>query len=565
MLCGPMKPSSLRPASFASAAALCALLAASSVEAAPSGPPAVTSFREGARTVEVERLPEDATAPPGLTKVRLRFPASASGTGTLPSGAPGTASAQGAPREAEAFVDRTAIVRIDPGSEPEVEALGVTIVRPLMPSIGLYLVEDTTGGDGIDAARRLQPGAPRERGIRKASPNLYLRHRQRGDFTPDDPRLPGQWYFKNLQMTKAWGLSVGDASTSIVVVDTGCDLTHPDLVAKMDPGLDVADGDDDPSPVVSEEGASHGTSCAGLCAASTNNGEGIAGACPECRLRCVRLLSDQPVPQSADVDAFNFAFEKDAAVVSNSWGFVDPMPVPSMLEDAINHVFDNGRGGKGALVVFAMGNDDREVGDDELEAVRGVLAIGAINNLDAATPFTNRGNCSDLVAPTGTLTTDIAGPDGADPTDYTNLFGGTSSSCPVAAGIAGLLVSAAPDKTSAELYDVLIQTARPAPYAVPDDKGHDITFGYGIIDPVKALESVLGVGGTGGSGGSGGSGGATMTSSGGGGAGGGGSETDSETGCSCDLSGAQSRGTGLLLGLGALALALTRRARRKSE
>jgi len=103
----------------------------------------------------------------------------------------------------------------------------------------------------------------------------------------------------------------------------------------------VVSGDDDPSPVPTEVGAEHGTSCAGLVAASTNNGEGIAGACPECRMRCVRLLSDDPVPLGADVEAFDFAFQTDAAVVSNSWGFVDPIPVPAMLEDAINNVFDN--------------------------------------------------------------------------------------------------------------------------------------------------------------------------------------------------------------------------------
>ena len=95
------------------------------------------------------------------------------------------------------------------------------------------------------------------------------------------------------------------------------------------------------------------------------------------------------------------------------------------------------------------------------------------------------------MAPTGTLTTDISGPGGEDPGDYTSLFGGTSSACPVAAGIAGLLVSAAPDRTSQELYDVLIKTARKAPFATPDAMGHDQIYGYDIIDPVKALDEVL--------------------------------------------------------------------------
>jgi subtilisin family serine protease len=163
------------------------------------------------------------------------------------------------------------------------------------------------------------------------------------------------------------------------------------------------------------------------------------------------------------------------------------------LEDAINNVFDNGRGGLGALVLFAVGNDDREIANDELPAVRGVLGIGAINNLDSETAFTNYGDAIDLVAPTGTLSTDISGADGYSDKDYTSNFGGTSSACPVAAGAAALVVSAAPEKTSAELYDVLIKTATPAPYAVPDANGHDAVFGYGIIDPTNALKDVLGI------------------------------------------------------------------------
>jgi MYXO-CTERM domain-containing protein len=237
------------------------------------------------------------------------------------------------------------------------------------------------------------------------------------------------------------------------------------------------------------------------------------------------LLSDALVPVSADVDAFQFALDVDADVVSNSWGFVDPMPAPSALADAIDNVAKNGRGGKGAIVVFAAGNDDRELGDDEMEALPGVVCVGAINNFDESTPFTNRGNAVDVVAPTGTLTTDLSGAAGDDPGDYTSNFGGTSSACPVVAGIAGLLVSVAPDKTSDEIAEILVSTTRPAPYAEPDASGHDPIYGYGIVDPPKALKSALGLPTGDGGGGAGGAGGA------GGGGTGGGDATDDGCGC----------------------------------
>ncbi|WP_437776780.1 S8 family peptidase [Sorangium sp. So ce1097] len=450
-------------------------LAASVTGDALASPPAarMPSFLDGGRRVAVERLGPAALDRAGaaLAPVRLHYPGG---------------------RTVHASVGATAIVEVEPGTEGALAAAGVELVRPLMPSIGIWLVRDAAGSDGLDLAERLQ-GAGRPASVREAIPDLHVRLAARGaPFTPNDPRLPGQWYFDDLRMEEAWGRTRGDASTSIVVVDTGCDLDHPDLAAKMDPGRDVIDGDDDPSYKPGEAGVNHGTACAGLVAADTDNGVGIAGGCPDCRVRCVRLLDEEPRPISESVDAFEFALEVNASIVSNSWGYAEPMPVPRVVEAAINRLFEAGRDGKGALVLFAAGNDDREIGDDELQAVRGVLTVGAVNHLEEETSFTNRGSAVDLVAPTGTLTTDIAGREGDDPTDYTSLFGGTSSACPVAAGVAGLLVSAAPELTAAELYDLMIRTARPAPYALPDEDGHDPIFGYGIIDPVAALREVLG-------------------------------------------------------------------------
>lgn len=455
------------------------------------------TYLDGLHRVEASRLAPEArsildtgASERGLTQVRLRYPA------------------EGSQVEIPALIGRRAIVQTGGLSDESIAelfaSLDVRPVRPLMRAAGLWLVEATGEEDGLAVAARLARHIDQERvspsalpgtGILQASPDLYVRHKLHGEpFSPNDPRFPDQWFFANLAMPDAWALSKGDASTSVIVVDTGCDMNHPDLAAKLDPGKDVRDGDDDASHVPGEQDNGHGTACAGLVAAGTDNDEGIAGGCPECRLRCVRLLGgDDMVSLSADVEAFNFAFETGAAVVSNSWGYVDAIPAPKPLADAINKVFDEGRGGLGAMVLFAAGNDNREVKDDELLAVRGVLGIGAINNLDEETPFTNSGGSVDLVAPTGTLTTDIMGADGYDATDYTKSFGGTSSACPVAAGIAGLLVSAAPDRTASELYEVLTRTARPAPFAVPDENGHDPLFGYGIIDPVKALRDVLGI------------------------------------------------------------------------
>jgi subtilisin family serine protease len=315
------------------------------------------------------------------------------------------------------------------------------------------------------------------------------------DIPPNDPDYGGQWYLKKLAIEKAWHLSTGDAATKVVVIDDGCDLKHPDLREKFDQGLDVVDGDDDPSYKPGSKNNAHGTQCAGLIAAQTDNAVGMAGVCPECRLSCVRLLPEtgKAVPVSADIAAFNFALEQGASVVSNSWGFATAMPAPAPLRAVLEELYDKGRDGLGTLVVFAAGNENRELLSTEVAAVRGVLTVGAINNFDEAAPFSNYGQSLGLTAPAGTYTTDISGPEGLESGDYTSSFGGTSSACPVVAGVAGLVMSARKDMTAREVGELLRQTARKAPFAEADSSGHDKTYGYGIVDPAAALRKALGV------------------------------------------------------------------------
>jgi MYXO-CTERM domain-containing protein len=390
-----------------------------------------------------------------------------------------------------ARVDEHAIVELpDHIAAPRahLERLGLTVVRTLFAEAGLYLVRGAPGEDGAAVAARL---APSVRGglLLQATPDLHLaRRRNQIAIPPDDPRYGGQWFYERIELERAWALTTGDPSVVIGVVDDGCDLAHPDLAAKLEPGRDFIDMDDDPT-FAPGSGNEHGTACAGLVAAITDNGVGVAGTCPDCRTRCLRLIPNdmEMVPISADVMAFAFMYQRGDAVASNSWGFREAVAVPGTLAEAIRVLATEGRGGLGAVVVFAAGNDSSEIGPDELQAVEGVLTVGATTNFDEAAPFSNYGESVAITAPTGTLTLDISGPGGADPGDETSLFGGTSSSCPIVAGVAGLLVSVKPDATSAEIRTALIESARPAPFATPDARGHDPLFGYGIVDPLAAL------------------------------------------------------------------------------
>lgn len=368
-------------------------------------------------------------------------------------------------------------------------SLSLQVTRELSIRRHIALVVSTRPHeDALALVARLVPAL--EQGLLdEAWPNLAFRRRVAAiSVPPNDPLYGDQYSLDDIDIEEAWAISTGAPDVSIVIADTGCDLGHPELVDKLDQGRDFIDDDNDPSPG-SGPSSGHGTACAGLAAASTDNGVGIAGACPECRLRCARMIPgpEDLLPLSADVEAFEFAVEIDAAVVSNSWGMIEPIPVPTPLKNAIIDAQQNGRGGKGAVVAFAAGNESHIIADDELPAVEGVLTVGAVSNIGELTQYTNGGAAVDVVAPTGAVAPDIRGADGYEPGDNTTSFSGTSSATPIVAGIAGLLIAHRPELTADEINEAIVATAKQPLLAEPDENGHDIYFGYGLVQPAAAL------------------------------------------------------------------------------
>lgn len=463
-------------AAGAAIVALLLLLIAAGARAqlsADSPPPgiargATTRYRDGGDWVEVERLGPGAD---GLTPVTCHVRS----------------------RRFGASIGRHAIVELDMTvREPErlLRALGLRDAVRLSRGARLYRVVGAAAEDGLAVAARLA----QEPGLNSATPDLYLQHVSDGfAVPPDDEHYRAQWYLKLLEIETAWRIHAGDPAVKVAIVDTGCDMQHPDLAAAFVTGIDVTTGDDDPSYTPGAKGNEHGTACAGIVGAIGNNEIGVVGVCPLCRLICIRLFEEHKalVPISADITAFEQAMEAGAAVISNSWGFGEATAVPQPLRRTIERVQREGREGLGTVVVFAAGNENREIEADEIGAIPGVLNVGAVNSFEEAAPFSNFGPSVDLTAPHATFTTDISGPEGESAGDYTQLFGGTSAACPVVAGVAGLLLSADPNATAADVGDLLARTARPALYAQPDAEGHDPLYGHGMVAPAAALRELL--------------------------------------------------------------------------
>lgn len=307
----------------------------------------------------------------------------------------------------------------------------------------------------------------------------------------NDPLYEGQWYLPYLEAQELFSISTGSEDIIVSVIDSGIDINHPDLREHLHAPYDVVDNDDDPSPNPGDYcyGTSttdicdeHGTAVSGIIAAQADNEAGMVGLCPDCTLLPIRMLGGSNL-LSNDVRAFSHAIEEGAAVINNSWGFTEAMPVPTPLKEIIQEAYTQGRDGLGSVVVFASGNDDREVGQGELCDLTEIVCVSAIDRYGRPTNYTNYGAAIDIAAPSATVS--IA------PQDHTTInFGGTSAAAPVVSGIASWILSEHPNMTSEEVVNLLINTANPSPLVTHDEQGHHPFYGYGVISVQNLLNTL---------------------------------------------------------------------------
>lgn len=431
-------------------------------------------------------------------------------------------------------------------------SLGLVREKALAAVANAYVFRVTQAAteNPIKLANRLS----REAAVLMAEPNIVVATAPL--YRPQDTLYSRQWHLQNqgglaldarahIAAEAAWDITRGSRSVVIAIPDDAFDLNHPDLqgLGKIVAPLDLKHRDSLPIPVEAAE--NHGTAVAGI-ALAEETGSGVVGVAPGCSLMPIQttgFLDDESIEQ-----LFEWAIAQGAAVISCSWSPAAVyFPLSLRQRNAITRAATQGRNGKGCVIVFSAGNANRPTNGKVEErgwprnALRGltdwlggfaihpdVITVTACTSLNQKAVYSNWGPQVSVAAPSnnappvmalpdvgsvqpgppvkialkgrGIVTCDRTGAAGYEGGDYTDSFGGTSSACPIVAGVAALVLSVNPDLEAWEVKRLLQETADkivddgPDPqlgltYGRYDNKGHSFWFGYGKVNAHRAVQA----------------------------------------------------------------------------
>ena len=311
------------------------------------------------------------------------------------------------------------------------------------------------------------------------------------------------WWHKRVEAEKAWAYARGEGVT-IAVIDTGLDLTHPDIADNVWQNEKEKNGqsgvDDDANGFVDDingwdfynrdanptDDQGHGSHVSGIAAAAADNQLGIAGIAPESKILPVKALNSSGSGFIRDIAAgVRYAVDLGAKVINMSlgaWKSLLSATSRKAMEDAVAYALEHG-----AMVVTSAGNSDTDASEFYPGAVEGVINVSALEPVtDALAWFSNYGDIIDVAAPgVDVLSLRASGTNFGNPvpdvTGYARASG-TSMAAPVVAGVIALMLSWDPGLKYADIVRRLHFSAVDLGVT-----GFDPAFGYGLVNAFAAV------------------------------------------------------------------------------
>jgi hypothetical protein len=352
----------------------------------------------------------------------------------------------------------------------------------------------------------LAVSAPRAAALRGIRGTRYVEvlGSRRQAFVPNDPFLQRQWYATQNRAFDFWPEPPPLAPVRVAVIDSGVDGTHPELQGRIAASKSFVPG---PATVDTQ---GHGTFVAGLIAAQTNDGIGIAGLAPPAELLVAKVVGPQrSIPVEAEAKAIRWAVANGARIINMSLGGLRDPSNPgrdtySKLEaDAVAFAVS-----KGVLVVAAVGNSDQAPSQpwpyaSWPAALPHVIGVSALSRGGGSPGFSNRDSrFNDIAAPGDnilstfplTLTQDHPdcveqGYSSCGPEEYRTAQG-TSFATPQVSAAAAVLLATTPTLTPDQVTALLERSAVDADTAtgcLVCATGRDRFTGTGRLDQAAAL------------------------------------------------------------------------------
>ena len=283
----------------------------------------------------------------------------------------------------------------------------------------------------------------------------------------NDPLFDKQWALSRIGAPAAWAVSTG-AGVRIGIVDTGIDLTHEDLAAKVVAHTSCIGSGGDPAKCTGsgQDDQGHGTHVAGIAAAAKDNGKGVAGVAPEAQLVVAKSLDSEGAGTTEDINAgIRWVVDHGAQVVSLSLGgnFLVTSLLGSSLRDGVLYAWS-----RGAVPVVASGNTNLlglGLGSSQYGSLPAIV-VGATGPDDRIASYSSPpGNAQwSILAPggagTGIEADDVLSAFWAEgQQDQYRALAGTSMATPHVAGAIALLL--AKGATANDAVTRLLATANP--------------------------------------------------------------------------------------------------------
>lgn len=329
--------------------------------------------------------------------------------------------------------------------------------------------------------------------VEYAEPN-YKYH---ASIIPTDAYYGNQWYLQRIKAPQAWNQLRESPGKVIAVLDSGVQVTHPDLKDniwvnrreyadnKIDDdnngyvddvnGWDYINNVADPSPKFSEgfteAGILHGTIVSGIAAASGNNAAGISGVTWLAQIMPLKVLDDKGEGNTFNVvRAIDYAIANGADIINLSFTGFD---FSQSLNEAVKRAKD-----AGLIVVAAAGNEEGGNGhfldktpmypacNDGGDGDNWVIGVAATDSLDQKASFSSYGNkCVDIAAPgVSIFSTSVYAPTKYIKNQpfskyYDGFWSGTSMATPVIAGSLALIEEANPSLNREQAIAMLLDNA----------------------------------------------------------------------------------------------------------